>query len=349
MPGTRSSAALVVAVVAIALAVGPGVVAGAANPDAPCAGIGDNQLVAYYDTDDRVGDATVYPGTTLTLYVCSGDEPEQYDVAWDFDASDVGGIELEAERDRSVVVRVTATADSVEPAQAVPEEQRPDLAGPAIAIQRGYTTTTTVDGESVTLQFGSQRDLEAYRNANEAFETRRTDATNASEALAAATENGSALDTNPEEQLATIDEANLTTAGQRLERATFAAAEAGDAEDARTVIDAVETKRSATQDTTRDNLEAYQEALKDREGDAAMTVRLVLGGALVGGLIVGGGVGYLLARRTLKKIEIDRGVSTATQYSPKQIAVPLAIGVVALAVAAVGAVLGGGDLLAVIL
>ncbi|QZP39466.1 hypothetical protein [Halobaculum magnesiiphilum] len=347
MTGTRSSAALVVAVVTIALAVGPGVVAGAANPDSPCAGVADNRLVAYYDTDDRVGDATVYPGTTLTLYVCSGDEPEPYDTAWGFDAGEAQGIESVTERDSSVVVTVAAGVDGIDPASAV--TQKSDLSGPTIGVQNGYSATTTVDGEPVTLQFASQSDLETYRSANEAFETRRSEATNASETLAAAAENGSALETDPEDQLATVEEANLTTAGQRLERATFAAAEAGDAQDARTVIDAVETKRSATQATTRENLNAYLSALERRGGNAAMTVRLVLGGALVGGLVVGAGVGYLLARRTLEKIEIDRGVSTATQYSPKQIAVPLALGVVALVVAAVGAVLGGGDLLAVIL
>lgn len=347
MVGTHIDAALAVAIVAVALAVGPGVAAGASSPDAPCAGVGDNRLVAYYDTDERVGDATVYPGTTLTLFVCSGDDPEPYGVAWGFDAGAVSGIEVESEREASVVVSVTADGDSIAPAGAV--TQKANLEGPEIGVQRGYSTTTTVDGESVTLQFGSQSDLDAYRDANSTFETHRTDVTNASATLAAAADDGNALEADPSDRLATIEETNLTTAGQRLERATFAAAEAGDADDARTVIEGVANERSAARETTRQNLQAYLEALERREGNAATTVLLVLVGTLVGGLLVGGGTGYLLARRTLSKVEIDRGVSTATQYSLKQIAVPLAIGVFALVVAAVGAVLGGGDLLAVIL
>ncbi|MFC6784431.1 hypothetical protein ACFQFH_02620 [Halobaculum halobium] len=347
MTRTRTGVALTVALLAVALAVGPAGAAAAASPNAPCAGVDDNRLVAYYDTDDRVGDATVYPETTLTLYVCSSGEPEPYDVAWGFDAGAVQGIDVQTEREESVVVRATADADSVALADAV--TQKADLGGPTIGIQQGYATTTTVDGEPVTLQFGSQSDLEAYRNANETFETRRSAMRNASAALAAAAEDDNALETDPADRLATIEEANLTTAGQQLERATFAAAESGDAEDARTVIDGVRTSRSATRETTRENLQAYLVALEQRGERAANTVRLVLVGSLVGGLVVGGGLGYFLARRTLEKIEIDRGVSTATQYSPKQIAVPLAVGAVALLTAAAGAVLGGGDLLAVIL
>ncbi|QZX99087.1 hypothetical protein [Halobaculum rubrum] len=347
MARTYTTVALAVAIVASALAVGPGVAAGAAAPDAPCSGVGDSRLVAYDDTDERVGDATVYPGTTLTLYVCSSDDPEEYDTAWRFDAADVAGIELVTTRESSVVVSVTAAADSISPATAV--ELKENLAGPEIGIQRGYSTTATVDGESVRLQFGTQSDLDAYRDANATFETRRSNMLNASGTLAAAAEDGNALGTDPADQLATIREANLTTAGQQLERATFAAAVAGDADDARTVIEGVENERSASRDTAKSDLKQYLEVLNDREDSAAMTVLIVLGGTLLGGLVVGGGVGYLLARRTLSKVEIDRGVSTATQYSLKQIAVPLAIGALALVVAAVGAVLGGGDLLAVIL
>lgn len=347
MIGTHTGAALAALTVAVALAVGPGVAAGAASPDSPCAGVGDNRLVAYYDTDERVGDATVYPGTTLTLYVCSGDDPEPYGVAWGFDAGAVQGIEVESEREASIVVSVTANGDSITPAEAV--TQKANLEGPEIGVQRGYSTTTTVDGESVTLQFGSQADLDAFRDANATFETQATRATNASGTLAAAAEGGNALETDPSDQLTTIEETNLTTAGQRLERATYAAAETGDAVDARTVIEGVANERSAARETTQENLQAYLGALERREGNAATTVLLVLVGTLIGGLVVGGGTGYLLARRTLSRVEIDRGVSTATQYSLKQIAVPLAIGVLALAAAAVGAVLGGGDLLTVIL
>jgi len=346
MMRTHTGAALAVVAVALALAVGPGVAAGAASPDAPCAGVGDNRLVAYYDTDERVGDATVYPGTTLTLYVCSSDDPEPYGVAWGFDAGTVEGIEVESEREASIVVSVTAGGDSITPAEAV--TQKANLEGPQIEVQRGYSTTTTVDGESVTLQFESQSDLDEFRDANATFETKVRRMTNASETLAAA-ENGSAVETDPADQLATIEEANLTTAGQELEGSTFAAAEAGDAADARTVIEGVSNERSAAQETTKQNLNAYIEALEKREGNAVQTVLLVLVGTLIGGLVVGGGTGYLLARRTLSKVEIDRGVSTATQYSLKQIAIPLAIGVLALVVAAVGAVLRGGDLLTVIL
>ncbi|SHG92979.1 hypothetical protein [Halobaculum gomorrense] len=347
MARTRTTLALTAILVAAALAVGPGGAAAAATPDAPCAGVDGNRLVAYYDTDDRVGDATVYAETTLTLYVCSSGEPEPYDVAWGFDAGAVQGLEIRAEREASVVVRVTAAADSVAPAEAV--TQKADLGGPTIAVQRGYSIATTVDGTSVTLQFGSQADLDAYRTANDAFASQRTRIATATGTLAAAAANGTVLATDPGAQVAVLNETNLTTAGRRLERAAFAAAAAGDAGDARTVIEGVENERSAARSAARSDLETYLEALEARGQGAATTVRLVLGGALVGGLVVGGGVGYLLARRTLAKVEIDRGVSTATQYSPKQIAVPLAIGAVALLAAAVGAVIGGGDLLTVIL
>lgn len=345
---TRPGAAVTVLLLATALAVGPGGVAAAANPDAPCSGVDDNRLVAYYDTDDRVADATVYPETTLTLYVCSSGEPEPYDVAWGFDADAVQGIELVTDnRDASVVVRVTDAANSIAPAEAV--TQKADLAGPTIGVQQGYTTTTTVDGEQVTLQFGSEEDLSEYQTANDAFASQRTRITSATGTLAAAADNGSALSTDPATQLAVLNETNLTTAGQDLERTTFAAAAAGDAGDARVVIEGVSNERTAARDAAQSDLEKYLDALRERGASAATTVRLVLGGALIGGLVVGGGIGYLLARRTLAKVEIDRGVSTATQYSPKQIAVPLAIGVVALLAAAAGAVLGGGDLLTVIL
>lgn len=340
------TALLTLTVLVVAAAFVP---AGAAQspetPEEPCADIEGPQVVTFFETGERYEGATLYPGTVLTLYVCEDGGAESYGTAWQFDESQVQGLRVLDSTENHLVVSVTNRSQEAEPASAV--QQKPEITGPTIGIQTGYTATERIGESSVTLRFASQADRDAFNRSVARFRTNASAAAAASENLS--TREGESLLTDPSGPLSTIASADVGAAASRLERTAFEASAVTGVEPVARTVRLTTGRESRVRASVRENLRAYLSALETREQEAATTVRLVFAGTLVGGLVAGAALGYWLSRRTLWKVEADRGVSTATQYSLKHIGLPLAIGALALVVTLVVFALRGGSLFEVIL
>lgn len=343
-PSTRGLVAtLGVAVVVCALAAGPA--AAAATPAAPCSGTSGTTAAAYFTSGDRLpGRVDLYPGTRVTLYVCTDGAPEAYGPAWGYDAGSVDGVEVGAERDASVVLRVTNGSDEADLAAGVTKKS--DLSGPTVTVRRGTVVDATVADESVSLRFASADEARQFEDAVAGFRN-ATGATERAAGTLPAASNGTALVGNDSvyAALAVLGDGNVTAAGADLDRTAFAAAAAGDVSDARRVVVASDARSEAVRADAREDLEQYRGELTTLAG----TARLAFGGALVVGALVGVGAGYLLARRTLSRVEADRSVSTATEYSWTHVAVPLGVGAAGFAVGLGGLALGGFALVGVLL
>lgn len=347
-PGCAPTTLLALTVFVVAAAFVP-IAAGAAQspdtPDEPCAGIEETQLLAFFETGERFEDATLYPGTVLTLYVCEDGGAESYETAWQFDESEVPGLRVLNSSDTHLVVSVTNRSETVRPASAV--QQKPEITGPTIRIQTGYTTTERINGETVTLRFASETDRDAFNRSAARFRLNASAAEKASSNLSA--REGDSLLSDPSEPLTTIESADVGAAGSNLERRAFEASAVTGVETVARTVHLTADKEAELKASVRDDLRAYVSALEAREQEAANTVRLAFGVALFGGLAVGTALGYWLSRRTLRKIEADRGISTATEYSLKHISLPLTIGALALVVTVIVLVLRGSALFEVVL
>ncbi|MFD1524894.1 hypothetical protein [Halolamina salina] len=311
-----------------------GVATAAASPDAPCQGTSGTEARLFLDTGEPIeGDQAYYPGTTVTMYVCQDGDKQQYPAAWGFDASAVDGISIESEREYSIVFTLGGTVESVTPTAGV--ENRPDITGPTIRVQTGYRADSSIADR--TIRFPSGDASTEFRRAEDDWQASIDRVENASVALT----NVSADATNSSavrSALATLNDSDLSATTTALQRSVIPAARSGDGAAVATVVAESNDTTAAVRADARESLQSYLETVEQRRSAAVLRVRLFVGGGLVGGLLVGAVGGYALSRRTLSKIERDRGVSTATQYSPKQVALPLILGVLALvAGVAVGA------------
>ena len=307
----------------------------------PCVGIEGPQLVAFFETGEPLDDGMLYPGTMLTLYVCEDGGAESYGAAWQFDESAVPGLRILENTDTHLVVSVTNRSEATNPASAV--EQKPEIKGPKIRIQTGHTATQRINETAVTLRFASQADRNAFNRSATQFRSNASAAAEASANLSA--RKGEALLTDPSEPLSTVKSAD----GSHLERTAFEASAVTGVKAVAETVQLVDNREAAVQASVREDLQAYLSTLEAREQEAVNTVRLTLGGTLFGGLVVGGALGYWLSRRTLRKVEADRGVSTATQYSWKHIGLPLTIGALVLVATLIVLTLHWGTLFEVVL
>jgi hypothetical protein len=322
----RRYSILVLALVLVVAAT-TGVATAAASPENPCGGTDGTTAVFYLDTDERIdGDQSYYPGTTVTMYVCQDGEAQQYPTAWGgFDANAVDGVSVESERENSIVLTLEAGTEPVDPKAGV--ENRPDITGTTIQIQTGYRAESSVADR--TMRFPSEEASGEFEKAERSWlrsiDTVRTNSTVLSNVSSDAT-NSSAV----QSAIAALNGSELSQRTTDLQRSVIPAARSGDGQAVATIVEESNSTAADARTAARESLRSYIEAAEQRRSAAVMRVRLFVGGGLVGGLLVGAVAGYALSRRTLSKIEIDRGVSTATQYSPKQVALPLVLGILAL-------------------
>jgi len=322
----RRRYSIFVLVLVLVVAVTSGVATAAASPQTPCDGTDGTEARLFLDTNERIdGDQAYYPGTTVTMYVCQSGDKQPYPTAWGFDEGAVDGISIESEREYSIVFTLQGNVDSVTPTAGV--ENRPDIAEATIAVQTGYRAESSITGE--TLRFPSDEasgefeeaegdwlgSIDSVRTNSTVLSNVSSDATNSSEVRSA---------------IAALNDSGLPQRTTALQRSVIPAAQSGDGQAVATIVEESNATAADARSAARESLRSYIETAEQRQSAAVMQVRLFVGGGLVGGLLVGAVAGYALSRRTLSKIEIDRGVSTATQYSPKQVALPLVLGVLAL-------------------
>lgn len=329
-------------VVVCLLAVLPGVAAATASataaPPADCAGIQNTTAVVTDAAGERVtGTARLYPGSVVTLTVCSDGEPLEFGPVWDLRDSPV--YERVGNTSESVRLRVVASGagERVSLGDAV---KRRTAAGPTVAVPAPNTATWNAsDGTSVTLRFETAAERAAFESA---AERRATAADRLDERLSALPQNGSAVGdttTNASRVLAALREYERASAA--LERTAFSATATGDTEAVAAVVANSSEGVAAADRRVRERLTAYRTALSSRESSVVGTTRLAFGGALVGGLVVGGGVGVWFAGKRRAAVDFDQTYDSGTALDVRDVAIPLAAGALLLVGGLAGAVVLG--------
>lgn len=317
----------------LALAATPGVATAAASPEDPCGGTDGTEARLFLDTNEQIDRSQqYYPGTTVTMYVCQDGERQKYPAAWGFNPDAVDGISVVNEREYSIVFTLEGGVESVTPTAGV--ENRPDIVPETVPIQIGYRAESSITGD--TVRFPSESASSEFSSAEGDWRESIEQMRNASETLANVDSESNLSATA--EPISTLNESTLSQEATELQRSAIPAARAGDGGAAAMIVTESSNATAEAKANARDSLRSYIDTVRERRRAAVRSVRLFVGGGLAGGLVVGAVAGYALSRRTLSKIERDRGVSTATQYSPKQVALPLVLGVLALLIGlAVGA------------
>lgn len=322
--------------------------AAAAGPDDVCSDYDDTVVVATFPTgvEDRLepGDeARLYPGTRLTVVLCSDGAAEPYGSAWQLDPVD--GYRVIEERDRSVVVEVTAsqTEEKVTFHEGI-DERRVD-GGPSFHVVTGHVAESELAGEP--LSFPSESDRTAFVESERSF----LEVVSAYEEAVATVERArNGRTSGVREALKTLEKGELRAERRSLTNSSFAAAKAGDAEGARAVVSEAEAREESVREAAAAELRAYADSLKRREGAAMKTVYGYLGGSFLLGAVLGGVLGWWTTRRRLAEVAEHRKYSASAEYSPWQLRLPVAIAVLVLVATAVALVVGpwGTNLSAVI-
>lgn len=343
MTARRTAAALAV-LATLAAALGPGTAA-AAVPDRPCDGVtveGGNEVVGYLPGSDRplVDQATLYPGTRLTLVVCSGSGDQLFDFRGDDRLRNVsvrdGGFQI--------VVGVTdeAAGGTVEVATRERIPQKSGLSGLSIRVPAAPTVTSNATGNS--LEFRTAGAADEYSDAEAAFLSNLSAAqSNVStlRSMAAAAENGSldpsaANDSSVRATVEALDDANATLA--RLNGSLHGAAwRTGEADRHLNQSAALRGMLDDNETAAREALTDYEDALRARESAAAGQAWRDLLVGLVPGLVVGLVAGFWRVYRVYGAEAYDRQFTRDAGLSRRILGLPALVAGLAL-VAALAAI-----------
>lgn len=307
----------------------------ATAPDEPCAGTDGYVAKAYYPSGTPVtSDDSIYPASTLYLYVCEDGDVKQPQTDWQFDQSLVAGIRDATNRGESRYLLTVGSAEgAIELSEAI--TLVPDLPAPTPTVEQGYSMTVELaDNSSHTLQFSTAADRQTFAEAYRAYETGADNLLQAADRVQT-NSNASADDSAAQTALETIQTVNLMANETAVDTAAFQAARAGSATEARRVIAATDERTDTVQQEVEAAVESYMSAHQTQIANARQTIFLTLTVPLLIGGLAGGGVGYVLAQRKLKTVERARNASTSVSYSISDIALPLLLAAVALLVAVI--------------
>lgn len=305
------------------LAVAPGAVGATAAPPADCSGVQNTTAVVTDAAGDRVtGTVRLYPGSELTLTVCSGGDSEDFGPVWGLADSPV--YERVGNTSESVRLRVVdaGAGERVSLGEAI---QRRSARGPTVVVPPANTVTwNATDGASVTLRFETADQRKAFAAASDRHSTARQELNDTLSALPTNASAGDESAPNASQVVTALREYERTSVA--LQQAAFPATATGDAAAADTVTRRSSERLAAARDRVRERLTAYESALVEERSGIVGTSRLAFGGALAGGVLVGAAVGVWFAGRRRAEIDFDQTYDSGTTLDPRHVAVPLAAG-----------------------
>lgn len=305
------------------LAVVPGTAGATAAPPADCSGVQNTTAVVTDAAGDRVtGTVRLYPGSELTLTVCSDGDPEDFGPVWGLADSPV--YERLDNTSESVRLRVVAAGagERVSLGEAI---ERRDASGPTVVVPPTNTVTwNATDGTSVTLRFETASQREAFVAASDRHSTARRELNDTLSALPTNASSDDESASNVSQVVTALRE--YERASVALQQTAFAATATGDAAAADTVTRRSSERLTAARDRVRERLTAYETTLVERRSSVVGTSRLAFGGALAGGVVVGAAVGVWFAGRRRAEIDFDKTYDSGTTLDPRHVAVPLAAG-----------------------
>lgn len=319
----------------------------ASPPTVDCSGVEGTTVVAKYETGRTLSNetTTLYPGTTLTLSLCTDGERAEFPTEWELKDSPAYRI---VDNETYWVQIVVAESDT-EVVSLAAQVQRREPSGPSFRV----ATSSVVqwhdkDNETAaTLQFESAADRKAFDDA----------AANYSDAVQQFNRSIGAVGTDTESvDLSEDASPNLMTALDTFERsagavqrASFEASAVGDQRAAAAVVEGSKSDVSDAQKKAQDRLATHLTAVKNVRDEATRSTRLLFGGTVLGGLVVGLAGGVLWSRRTVREVEYDKNFDSNSRLSLSDFTLPLVLGGLVLLVGvAIGGLLGGGAILEVI-
>lgn len=314
-------------------------------PQANCSGVAPNTAVVYYETGERVGDTTLYPGVQLTVYLCADGEAKDYGANLVWEIANSSAYRVTDTGDKWVRLTLTTAGAEVSFGEQI---QKRSATGPTVTVVESRRASyTDRANETVVVRFGSGEAASRFQNRSETLAA-------AHESLAG---NLSAVPTNqtadsfdtPMTGLLN-DVRRMERAVARLQQAAIPARRTGDTAAVQSVLIASTADETDARQRVRDRVKTYIGTVQQQRQQATQFRRLLLVGGLLGGLLIGAALGGLWGRRIRSAVIKQRGWDSDASLSLDRFWKPLAVGaVVGLAGLAAGAVLGGTALVEVIL
>lgn len=317
---------LVAAVVLLGLALAPAAPSATAAAD-PCDAVANQTtVVATPPTDSPTGPngtVSVYRGSELTVHLCQpGDSVRTLDadgLSW--------ATVLETDGDRLRIRIDGPTNDSLGSfARGEP------VSGPAVTIVDRTVESALVNGsiavESVEQRSALRQAEATYLERERALEARLSNLSAATDAV----ENGSTPEGDPVEEAMTARRAHRN-ASQDLRAALYGVADSsvGGPRSA-AAIRSLGERTEELDDRTRERLADHDAALRDRQESATWSLRLRIVGLGLLGLAVGGVAGAVLPIRRGRAARRRLAQGDWTTYSRRTILLPVAIGIVLVAI-----------------
>lgn len=316
-------------------------------PTVDCSEAEGTSVVAKYETGRKLTDGTtLYPGTTLTLFLCADSEPSEFPAAWGLEDSPAYRI-LD---NGTHWVQITVVESETKSVSLPNRIERRDPSGPSFRV----ATSSVVqwqdrDNETTAaLRFESPADQKAFTRA----------AADYADAARQFDDSLDAVQTDRESVNLSAEAApNLTTALDNFERTagvvqrtSFEASAVGDQRAAAAVVEGSESDVSVAHERARERFIKHLAAVESARAGATRFARFLFGGTLLGGLVVGLVGGAFWSRRTVREVEYDKNFDSNSRLSLTDFTLPLVLGGLTLVVGvAVGGLLGGETLLEVIL
>lgn len=316
-------------------------------PSVTCPDADGNRLVVYYQTGERFTGGSLYPGTRLTIYLCAGGEPEPFGSAWELAAN--ATYQQVDSGSEWVTIEVNATGAGLSVSLANQIDKRKVESGPTLGVpETRRTTWTSEDGRQVHVRFGSADALSTFQQRAQRLAAAHDALADALSGLPAnATDDPNSSSSNMTAIVRALEAIDRQTT--RLQRAAFAATAVGNTTAAATIADRSAADARRANQRARERLAQYDDSLTDAQRNAANTARLLLGGTLLGGGVVGLIAGAYWSREIRGDVIERQGWSSDVKLTLKRFRRPLAVGAVLVIVGlVVAAVFGGVALLEVI-
>jgi hypothetical protein len=320
----------------IVLLVGTALLAGAVSPVsgeypepfAVCDSVDQQSLVLAFADGRTVAPGTnvsVYPGTEFKIYLCTDNDIELAGTAWQL--SSVDGVTQEDQTDYAYVLRARAASQQTSIELRNKVEGKGSVRAPGLTIFPGYVATTGVDS-SIQVRFTSEerfsnytRQEDTYGNSAARIQSVVTELeqTNRSEV----THNWT---TSMDDRLEELNEStgSLNRSHRKIERLLFGVAADG-RPGAPRALTAYQTNRSEVLEASRSAVTNQTETLSAAAHSSARWTLVNFLASIVLGCLIGGGGGWYFTKRKLSDVEYLRSRTSAVDFDPRQIGVPLAV------------------------
>ena len=335
---------VVLSLLAVAVAAGPAAAAEIEgtdeNEEAICGDASSgNSLVIVLPDETYVhsnDEATLLPGTTGDLVLCSDGDLQPIPSAWELDEGAAAGLNVTGtyEFNYDITVENVETSTDVEFALTTSPGSPGSVGSPAVTATPGQVTTARLGGETYSIALNEDQ-ASTFTEANESYVETLGEIHSSAETLNRSTERNRIIATSntTQEWVSDINQTRtVRTNYVELQRELFSSARSGNA-NAAEALNGYEAYHDRTLARTSDELESAKQNIDQQASATALGVLANFVGVLLVGAVVGGIGGRVATNRVLAKVEDKRRRSSAVDFHPKHLAGQLLLALVLLGAA----------------